>query len=85
MTLESRIDEPLAWVDARFAKGAISPRAFRWKHREFAVSAVNARWVDRSARPVRYGFAVSAATGEVFELEYREGDPVWTVTKVSTG
>ncbi|MBI4564950.1 MAG: hypothetical protein HY716_09695 [Planctomycetes bacterium] len=81
---EVRIDEPLAWVVARFEKGAISPQAFRWKQREFAVSAVHARWVDRSTRPMRYGFSVSTRTGEVMELEYREGDPVWFVTAVAT-
>jgi len=77
-----RVDEPLAWVTARFEKGAISPTAFRWKAREFRVTCVNARWVDRATRPIRHGFSVSAASGEVIELEYREGDPVWYVTGI---
>jgi hypothetical protein len=78
----SRVDEPLAWVTARFEKGAISPTAFRWKAREFRVTSVNARWVDRAVRPIRHGFSVTAASGEVIELEYREGDPVWYVTGI---
>ncbi|HTF57976.1 MAG TPA: hypothetical protein VK661_12155 [Planctomycetota bacterium] len=81
---EVRVDEPLGWVTARFEKGAISPIAFRWKAREFRVASVNARWIDRATRPIRHGFSVSAASGEVIELEYREGDPVWYVTAVST-
>jgi hypothetical protein len=80
----TRLSEPLAWVTARFEKNAISPTAFRWKTREFRVTSVNARWVDRAVRPIRHGFSVTAASGEVIELEYREGDPVWYVTGVVT-
>ena len=82
--METRIDEPLAWVEARFERGAISPRAFRWGRRELRVASVNARWVDRAARPPRHGFSVTVETGEVIELEWREGDPVWTVTMVDS-
>lgn len=81
----TRIDEPLAWVEARFEKGAISPTAFRWGRREFRVAAVHARWVDRAARPVRRGFSVGVVSGEIFELAYREGDPVWRIVAVLTG
>ena len=77
-----RLNEPLAWVEARFEKGAIAPLRFRWKSREFAVSATNARWTDRETRPIRWCFSVSVATGEVVELCFREGDPVWYVTGV---
>jgi hypothetical protein len=77
-----RLDEPLAWIEARFEKGAISPLRFGWKRREFVVVSTNARWVDRETRPIRYGFSVSVSTGEVLELCYREGDPVWYVTGV---
>ena len=81
MRLE-RVDEPLAWVEARFEKGAISPLRFKWKHREFAVSSTNARWVDRDTRPIRWCFSVSVSSGEVYELCHREGDPVWYLTAV---
>ena len=84
MAPHERIDDPLAWVDARFEKNAICPVRFRWKQREFAVQAVHARWVDRRTRPTRYYFAVTVATGEAMELCYREGDPVWTLTQVDT-
>ncbi len=77
------VDEPLAWVEARFEKGAISPTAFRWGPREFRVSAVHARWVDRAARPVRHGFSVGVEQGGVMELSYREGDPVWRLVAVA--
>lgn len=76
------VNDPLAWVVARFEKGAIHPMRFRWKQREFAVRAVHARWTDRSTRPIRWCFAVSVASGEWMELCYREGDPVWRLTQV---
>lgn len=78
------VNDPLAWILVRFEKGAIHPLRFRWKAREFEVTAVNARWIDRSVRPLRYGFAVSVAGGELIELCYREGDPVWHVTSVES-
>ncbi len=83
MRLE-RLEEPLGWVEARFEKGAISPLRFKWRHREFAVTATHARWVDRETRPIRWSFSVSVSTGEVYELCHREGDPVWYVTGVMT-
>ncbi len=76
------VDDPLAWMIARFEKGAIHPVLFRWKQRELMVTSINARWTDRSTRPIRWCFAVSVASGEVLELVYREGDPVWRVTGV---
>jgi hypothetical protein len=79
-----RLDEPLAWVEARFEKGAISPLRFKWKHREFVVSSTNARWVDRDTRPVRWSFSVSVSSGEVYELCHREGEPVWYVMAIMT-
>ena len=79
-----RVEEPLAWVEARFEKGAISPLRFKWKHREFVVSATNARWTDRETRPIRWCFSVSVSSGEVLELVHREGDPVWYVSAVMT-
>jgi hypothetical protein len=78
-----RLNEPLAWVEARFEKGAIAPLRFKWRNREFAVSATNARWTDRETRPIRWCFSVSVGTGEVVELCFREGDPVWYVVGVA--
>ena len=84
MSSPVRVDDPLAWVVARFEKGAIHPMAFRWRQREFAVTAVHARWTDRATRPIRYGFSVSVASGEIMELCYREGDPIWRLLGVET-
>lgn len=84
MAPQERVDDPLAWVEARFEKGAIHPLRLRWKTREFEVRAVHARWVDRGTRPVRWFFSVSVPSGEILELCYREGDPVWVVTRVDT-
>ena len=82
MSPHVRLDDPLAWIEARFEKGTIRPLRFRWKQREFEVAAVNARWIDRETRPIRTCFSVSAVSGEIFALCYREGDPVWIVTGV---
>ncbi len=84
MSPREHVDDPLSWVLARFEKGAIHPIGFRWKQREFAVTSVNARWTDRSTRPIRWCFAVTVGSGEVMELVYREGDPVWYVAAVQT-
>jgi hypothetical protein len=79
---ETEIHEKLSRVLVRYEGGRIEPLEFRWKTREFRVRAVNARWVDRAARPVRYFFSVTAESGEVFTLSYREGDPLWYVESV---
>ena len=82
MSSPVRVGDPLGWVLAKFEKGAIHPLRFRWRQREFDVAAVHARWTDRETRPIRRFFSVSVASGEVMELCYREGDPVWYLTQL---
>ena len=79
---EERVDEKLARLVVRYEGGRVDPVEFRWGAREFRVKSVNARWVDRSTRPVRWFFSVTAESGEVFQLSYREGEPVWYVDRV---
>jgi len=43
---------------------------------------VNARWVDRSTRPIKYFFSVTTSAGEVCILCHREGDPVWHLESI---
>ena len=78
-----RVNEPLAWIEARFEKGAVSPLRFGWRRREFDVVATNARWVDRESRPVRYCFSVTVRSGEICELAHVAGDALWYVTGVA--
>lgn len=82
--METEIHEKLARVLVRYQEGRIEPLEFRWKTREFRVRAVNARWVDRATRPIRYFFSVTADAGETFTLSYREGEPVWYLETVDT-
>lgn len=79
---ETELHEKLARVVVRYEGGRIEPLEFRWGAREFKVRAVNARWVDRATRPVRYFFSVTAQSGEVLVLSYCEGEPVWYVETV---
>lgn len=81
---EAPIHEKLARVVVRYEGGRIDPLEFRWGNREFRVRAVHARWVDRGTRPIRYFFSVSAESGEIFEISYREGEPVWYLDSVMT-
>jgi hypothetical protein len=79
---ETEVHEKLGRVLVRYEGGKIEPLEFRWGAREFRVQSVNARWVDRATRPVKYFFSVTAAGGEVCVLSYREGEPVWYVESV---
>ena len=79
---EEPIHEKLPRVVVRYEGGRIEPTEFRWGAREFRVRSVNARWVDRATRPARYFFSLTAESGEVFVLSYREGEPVWYVDSV---
>ena len=76
---EETIREPLGWVDVRFHAGRIDPLAFRWGSRTFEVRKVNAAWTDRETAPLRRFFSVTVRSGEVFQICYQEGDPVWTL------
>ena len=82
MAPQELVDDPLAWIIARFEKGVIHPIRFRWAGRELQVDRVHARWVDRAARPACHYFSVSVSSGEIIELRYQEGDPVWRITRV---
>lgn len=79
---ETEIHEKLARVLVRYEGGRIEPLEFRWGVRELQVRRVNARWTDRATRPIRYFFSVTAATGEVCVLSYREGEPIWYLESV---
>lgn len=81
--METEIHEKLARVLVRYEGGKIEPLEFRWRTKEFRVASVNARWVDRATRPLRYFFSVTTASGEVFLLSYTEGNPLWYLESVS--
>lgn len=79
---EERINEPLGYVLVRFEGGKVRPLRFRWGAREFDVRELNAQWVDRQIRPIRYFFSVTVDSGEVFQLCHCEGDPLWIVDSI---
>ena len=80
--METEIHEKLARVLVRYEGGKIEPLEFRWRTKEFHVSSVNARWVDRATRPLRYFFSVTTSSSEVFLLSYTEGHPLWYLESV---
>jgi hypothetical protein len=79
---ETEIHEKLSRVLVRYEGGRIEPLEFRWGTRDLAVASLNARWVDRSTRPIKYFFSVTAASGEVCVLCHREGDAIWYLESV---
>jgi hypothetical protein len=81
---EEPIDEPLRKVYALFEGGKIRPVALLWGQRRYRVSRVNSSWVDRSLRPHRYGFSLTVESGEIFQVSYEEGNPVWKLEYILT-
>ena len=81
---EETIDIPLQKVYVLFEGGKIRPIALLWGQRRFRVNRVNSNWVDRSLRPIRYGFSLTVDTGEILQLSYEEGNPVWRLDYILT-
>ena len=81
---EETIDIPLQKVYVLFEGGKIRPIALLWGQRRFRVNRVNSNWVDRSLRPIRYGFSLTVDTGEILQLSYEEGNPVWKLDSILT-
>jgi len=81
---ELSIDEPLRKVYALFEAGKVSPMLLEWGKRRLKVVRVNSTWVDRSLRPPRHGFSLTMETGEIFQVSYEEGHPVWKLEYILT-
>ena len=81
---EESIDEPLSKVYALFAGGKIQPVALLWGTRRYRVERINSTWVDRSPRRPRHGFSLTVDSGEIFQVSYEEGNPVWKLEHVLT-
>ncbi|MFQ5655336.1 MAG: hypothetical protein ACE5GW_11480 [Planctomycetota bacterium] len=79
---EEPIHEPVGGLIARFDRGRIEPLSFHWRRRDYRVARVNASWVDRSISPPTHGFTVTEEGGDVFELAYQEGNPVWRLERI---
>ncbi|HZE97394.1 MAG TPA: hypothetical protein VE981_10240 [Planctomycetota bacterium] len=79
---ETEVHEKLGRVLVRYEGGRIEPLEFRWGTRDLRVVSLNARWVDRATRPIKYFFSVSTSAGEVCILCHREGDPVWYLESI---
>ena len=74
---EESIDEPLHKVYALFDEGKIQPLALEWGKQKLKVTRINSNWIDRSLRPHRHGFSLTMETGDIFQVSYEEGNPVW--------
>ena len=81
---EVHINEPLRKVYALFEEGKIRPVVIEWGKRQMKVTRVNSSWVDRALRPCRHGFSLTMETGEIFQVCYEEGNPVWRLEYVLT-
>ena len=81
---ETEIHEKLARILVRYEPGRIEPLELRWGTRDLRVASVNARWVDRATRPIKYFFSVRIDSGEVLILSWREGESVWYVDSILT-
>ncbi len=81
---EVAINEPLRKVYALFEEGKIRPVAIEWGKRKMKVAHVNSRWVDRSLRPHRHGFSLTMEAGDIFQVSYEEGNPVWRLEYILT-
>ena len=81
---EVSLDEPIRKVYALFEEGKIRPIAIEWGQRRWKVARVNSNWVDRSLRPHRHGFSLTMETGEIFQVSYEEGNPVWRLECILT-
>jgi len=79
---EEEIHEPIGDVLARFRKGMIEPISFRWRRRGHRVVELHGTWVDRSVTPPLHGFTVTTEDGDLMELSYQEGNPVWRLERV---
>ena len=79
---EEEIHEAISDIVVRFHRGRIDPISFRWQRRTHEVVRVNARWTDRNLSPCTHGFTVTVKSGDVFELAYQEGNPVWRLERV---
>ena len=81
---EVSIDQPLREVYVLFEEGKIRPIALEWGKRRWKVARVNSSWVDRSLRPCRHGFSLTMDNGEIFQVSYEEGNPVWRLEYLLT-
>jgi hypothetical protein len=81
---EVSIHEPLRKVYALFEEGKIRPVAIEWGHRKIKVARVNSSWIDRSLRPHRHSFSLTMESGEIFQISYEEGNPVWKLEYILT-
>lgn len=81
---EETIGEPLTKVYVVFEEGKIRPVALMWSRRRYRVERVNSDWIDRSLRPHRHGFSLTTDTGEIFQVSYEEGNPVWCLDYILT-
>jgi hypothetical protein len=81
---EVSIQEPLSKVYVLFEEGTIRPMAIEWGKKKLKVSRVNSSWIDRSLRPHRHGFSLTMESGEIFQVSYEEGNPIWKLEYLLT-
>lgn len=79
---EEEIHEAIGDLLARFTNGRIEPISFCWQKRNYRVSELHGNWVDRTVIPPLHGFTVTTEEGELMELSYQEGNPIWRLERI---
>ena len=81
---EEPIGEPLRKVYVLFSGGKMEPMVLLWGERRYRVDRINSSWVDRSLRPPRHGFSLTVDSGDIFQVSYEEGNPIWKLEYILT-
>ena len=76
-----RLQEPVK-VRADFRGGTATPLLVRRGSSNYRVVRVDARWIDRTGRYPRFGFAVTLANGDSWRLVLRTTDLTWWLESV---
>lgn len=76
-----RLDETVK-VRADFAGGTILPVAFRRGELQVRIKSINTRWQDARGQSRRCYFAVTADSGDVYQLCFDTADLSWKLEYV---
>jgi len=68
-------------VLAKFAGGAIEPIRFRRHGRTYHIDVINARWVDRQAKPYALHYSVQVGE-ETCHIHFAAGEVQWFLDEV---
>lgn len=80
-----QIEEPIEVIAHFSAQGLIEPLAFSWAGRQYRVKETTYRWRSGKGRATLRFFAVVTASGDAYQLCYRDEDATWRLEKIWSG